>query len=327
MTLEKPQATLSRYTFVTVLFRDDDGLMALQARSLRKYLDPALVYRIIVIDHPHRAHAYRRRDALRAEYGALAPIVRFVDARRLVDMPHYVSGWFAQQIIKLLVARIIRTDRYVVLDAKNHLVAPFARHHLEAPDGRLLVRPMDYTGHVMRDYFESTFASLGVDPTPHIAHFFQTTTPFAFPTDDVCRLIDDIETHENAPFAEAFCAGNFSRTEFFLFGAHLIANGKHIATTYDLTGPKYATIWPELTTAQTLTAIAANKAAAHPVFAVHRRAIPTMSETSRNAIATYWQNQGLFKTTAAGETFLAQFTKNTTRTRRSDRHIWRLPPD
>jgi hypothetical protein len=324
LTLTAPPPFSRRYTFVTVVFSDDDGLMTLQARSLRRYLDASLVDRIIVIESPHRAHAYGRQDALRREYGALARRVRFVDVRRVAGIPRYVSGWFAQQILKLLVARIIRTERYVVLDAKNHLVAPWQRGHLEAPSGRMRLRPMNYTENVMRPYFESTLASLGVDARPHLERFVPTTTPFTFPTADVRELVDRIEQREGKPFEIAFGDGGFNRTEFFLFGAHLIASGRAIDDVYELSGPKNYTVWPELTTAGILAVLQASEADGNPMFATHRRAIATMSEESRDALAAYWLRHGLFASRSSAERFLRTFARETERGRRSTSHVWRV---
>ena len=138
------------------------------------------------------------------EYGSLAPAVRFVDARQITDMPPYVSGWFSQQILKLMAARIVQTERYLVLDAKNHLVFPLTRRCIETSSGRMLLHSMNYEHHNMQSFLANTLDYFGFSLQDHVKGFLPTTTPFPLSTETVRDLVRYIEAREKKPFPEAF---------------------------------------------------------------------------------------------------------------------------
>src|SRR5262245_65860 len=170
-------AELQRYTFATVVFERECALLALQARSLRIYCPRDLIAAIIVIDNSERGLPDATCRELLAEYGDLAGIVRFVPATSVASTER-AKGWQSQQLLKLLVANIVETERYVVLDAKNHLVTPLGRQHFEASDGRASVQAHGYRRHLMRPYLERVLDFLDLDPEPLLDRFPQTTTPF-----------------------------------------------------------------------------------------------------------------------------------------------------
>ena len=55
----------------------------------------------------------------------------------LIITPIDTAGWHVQKLLKLEVAKRISTERYVILDAKNHLCYPvsqiFSRGQTEPP--------------------------------------------------------------------------------------------------------------------------------------------------------------------------------------------------
>lgn len=243
------------------------------------------------------------------EYGSLAPAVRFVDARQITDMPPYVSGWFSQQILKLMAARIVQTERYLVLDAKNHLVFPLTRRCIETSSGRMLLHSMNYEHHNMQSFLANTLDYFGLSLRDHVKGFLPTTTPFPLSTETVRDLVRYIEAREKKPFPEAFVDDGFKRTEFFLVGAYLIAYGRQLAEFYDLSGPGWATVWPEDTAEEIRRKIAWCETNAIAVFAVHRRAIPQFDESTRHAIAAFWQRRHLFRTLELPLRFLREFNR------------------
>ncbi|MEP6842629.1 MAG: DUF6492 family protein, partial [Pseudolysinimonas sp.] len=111
-----------RLTFVTVVFGAETRLLELQARSLALYLDPDATASIIVIDNGWRRMSRRRQAHLLVAYGLLADLVTIVRTEDLVPNLPATIGWRSQQIAKLVVARSVSTDHYVILDAKNHLI-------------------------------------------------------------------------------------------------------------------------------------------------------------------------------------------------------------
>lgn len=65
-------------------------------------------------------------------------------------------------------AKRISTERYVVLDAKNHLCYPVPSDFFERPDGTLETFLEDYTLHPMRKTLENTLSFWALDPSPYL---------------------------------------------------------------------------------------------------------------------------------------------------------------
>jgi hypothetical protein len=82
-----------RYTFVTVGYRGETGLLLLQARSMRLYCPAHLVEEIIVVDNSQPAASNRWRAEVLHHYGRLAKLVRFIPAAQLATMPAEAGGW------------------------------------------------------------------------------------------------------------------------------------------------------------------------------------------------------------------------------------------
>ena len=296
---------IANYTFVTVAYRDDHGLLRLQAQSMAMYLAREFVAEIVVIENPRPGQPTDWRDLLLQDYGSLAPKVRFVRARELADIPGKVSGWFSQQILKLMASRIVTTDHYVVLDGKNHLVYPLARNFFETPSGLLRSYLMSYEAHPMKEYLINTLEYFGLDPRHHVGAFMPTTTPFALPTGLVRELVQHVETREQRRFPDAFLYDGYKRSEFFLLCAYILATGRSFEHFYDLSGAKCPTIWPESNAEDCLEAITSSERGACPFFAVHRRAFPTFDGETLLALAAYWVRRGLFNSVEAPLRFLS----------------------
>jgi hypothetical protein len=285
------------YTFVTVTHRGDHGLLRLQARSLARYLDPDLATELVVVDNPERAGEARRRELL-ADYGPLAPKVRFLEARDVVEAPLQMAGWWSQQVLKLLVADQVSTERYVVLDAKNHLVFPLARDFFESPSGQLRSRLEDYSRHPLLPWLRKTVGYFGLRLLPPL-RFLPTTTPFALDTALVREVVDYLESRERAPFPEAFMRGGGSFTEFFLVVAYVMASRRDVASYWELSADWSPALWAHASEEDVLRTVARIDERETPFFALHRRLLPMLSPASRAAVADLWWRRGLYGSPAA----------------------------
>jgi hypothetical protein len=283
------------FTFVTVAHGADEPFLLLQARSLARHLDAGLAREIVVVENAERGREPGWRDRLAGEYGYLARRVRFVAAPDVAAVPGAASGWVSQQILKLAAACVVATDRYVVLDAKNHLLRPLRRSWLEAGDGRLLSALVDYRAHPLRDRLRDTLAYFGLPPEPHLRAFLPSTTPFALSTNTVRELVGAVEAREGAAFPSVFARRGESLTEFFLLGAYIVATRGRLDADYDLTGTRCETVWPEHGEREALRAIARTEDQRLPFFAVHRRALPKLAEPARRAIEDLWRRHGLIE--------------------------------
>jgi hypothetical protein len=294
----------SAYTLVTVTHRGDEALMHLQARSLDVYLDRGLCNRIVVVDNDPLPRSARRRQELLSTYGGLAGIVQFVDSSELGGLPGWAGGWTTQQALKLLSARVVDTDRYLILDAKNHLVWPLSRDHIETGDGRFLSYWVDYSGHSMREHLAYTLEYFGL-PARHVRWFTPTVTPFAVSTEMVQEAIGRVEMAESAPFALAFARPDRHFTEFFLLIAHVLTSGRRLESVYDWSGSPSVTLWPRhAACSHVREALAQSARQESPFFGVHRGAVPRLSPQSQVAIAAFWHRQGLVDGVWAGLSLL-----------------------
>jgi hypothetical protein len=276
---------MSPYTFVTVVYEAEIALHRLQAQSMARYLPRGLVGRIVVIENATMSPEWR--GGLRQHYGPLAPAVMIIPAERIASIPPS-GGWLSQQILKLMVSRHVATERYVILDAKNHLVFPLEAGHLER-NGRMLSFMQHYDTHPLRSRLERAARYFAIKPS--IARFPPTTTPYIVPTRMVLRLIQYIQAHEGN-FEQFFLRSE--STEFLLFAAFLAATDS-LDSWYDFSGTNYSIIWKDTAVEDVIRREIENtERYQRPFFAVHRRAIPVLSSASQQLIAEFWQRRGLF---------------------------------
>lgn len=272
------------YTIVTVAHQDDYEALYFQARSMAKYLPPSLIHQIIIIENPKLQDHAR----LISQYGKLKNRVKIVAGASLAPPEAFSwSGWWSQQILKLMVAQIVETPRYLCLDAKNVLVFPLRRKFLERREKPRSFE-IDYTTHSSLRWLRHTLDYFGL-PETHIKAFVPTTTPFVLVTDLVKELIRYIEGREGTSLAAAFLKHQL--TEFFLYGGFLKATNRF---NYDVSGEECHTVWDVVHGDDYVHGIIKQTEKKKlPFFSVHRRAIPKLSEHARQEIIRFWTRRGL----------------------------------
>lgn len=279
------------YSFVTVAHADDEWLLRLQARSMRLYLAPSLVGEIVVVENFDVGRHVAWRDRLRLEYGDLVDRVRFVPAQVLGPMPA-AAGWWTQQALKLLICRAVAFQRYVVLDAKNHLVRPLHRSFLEGADGRMLSRRYDYRQHPLRCFLERTLLFCDIPPASHVGWFMTAGTPFTIHRADAQEAIDFVEASTGKRFADSLIEERI--TEFFLLAACLMRHGI-LEDRYDFSQIACPVVWDQMMEpAALLSAIQTAEEDHAPIFAVHRRVISTLDGVLQEILGRFWTRHGLF---------------------------------
>jgi uncharacterized protein DUF6492 len=294
-------------TYVVVVFEAELELLRLQARSMATYLDPGDVHEILVIDNSTSGLGAGWRQRLLRDYGPLAGRVRLVPAAHVgrdASGPA-LKGWTSQQILKLGIATQVRTPWYVVLDAKNHLVAPTGRDAFVGEDGRAHLGWHPYVEHPLRAGVERTMRFAGLTPEEHLGHFPVTRTPFVMSTGFVRSMCAELVDGRDESFAELFTAEGL--VEFPLYSASLIAGGE-MSALHDEQSIPCPTIWPKLRTREGVERVLAG--AAEPgvqVLAVHRTALARMSPGSIRALVAFWRSHGLFGSATAGHAFVWRF--------------------
>jgi hypothetical protein len=289
-----------KYTFVTVAFEADAGLMGLQARSIGLYADPSLVEEIIVIENYSGPKPDGWRELLLRHYGPLGPKVRFLDKDEVAPM-RSLRGWMSQQVLKLAVSHLVQSDRYVVLDAKTHLFKALTRGFLECPSGRALINGYSYASHPLRPYLERACGFWGVEPAGAIEKFARTSTPFTMLTEPARALVRRLE-HEGGV---GVVMAREDMTEFFAYSAMLASVGT-LHELYEWTQPFSPDLWnwgapdPDIVAA---VLDRARKDEAAPFISIHRGALPRLTPEGRAMISDFWEERGLFESGAA-ETFI-----------------------
>jgi Family of unknown function (DUF6492) len=309
--------TEGRFSFVSVVFEAELDLLRLQARSMARYVPETSVDEIIVIDNTSSGMRPAAKASLLSEYSALAPQVRLLRPSDICRVPG-TTGWRSQQVLKLCVAKHINSDAYVVLDAKNHFVAPMRPEFFRAPDGRARVTAYSYRDHPLRPSLEKVLGYLSLDPEPLIDRFTATVTPFVLDTQTVRQLITSVESASKRSFAEEFVANEL--TEFFLYSAWVLTTGRTLADFYDLQENGCPTVWPRGATVEGVSAaIKQSQDRQAPVFAVHRKALAALTGDAASELASFWTRSGLFATTDNAERYISEFARTFTKQARIQR--------
>jgi hypothetical protein len=293
-----------RYSFVTVAFEGDSDLMMLQARSMALYCPRGLIDRIIIIDNFEGAPSLAWRDKLRRAYGRLGNLVIIVRAAKVTPKP-LMHGWWYQQALKLAISSCVTSDRYVVLDAKTHLIAPLTLDFLEDEAGKARINRYPLKAHPLRPKLEAVYRWVGLDPQGALENgLVRTSTPFTMITGCARATAAMVERRENTVLAAAM--GRTGVTEFFLYGALLEATGA-LDELYRFDQPWCQAIWPGTPRdpAALETALAsALRPDGGPFFSVHRGALPLLDDAGRRALTEFWVGASLFDTAGAVESFL-----------------------
>ncbi len=285
---------MSVFTLVTVAHEVDWALMKLQARSLDRYLPKDATVRIHVVENFTPGFTGDWRTSLYKAYRGLADKVVFHRAADLAQMPAGADGWWTQQVLKLAIAKRLSGEFYTVLDAKNHLVFPLHEGFLRGADGRARLRRYSYEAHPLRDKLTHTLSYLGIDPTPALTSFAQTSTPFTLYRPAVNALIDYVVDREKLPFARAFLDRKL--TEFFLYSGWLQKQGDP-GRLYAYDQPECPIIWShQVAPLDVLRIIGHSERSgeAAPFFSVHRATIKRLDAVGREAVAQYWLRRELF---------------------------------
>lgn len=283
-------------------------LLRLQARSIALYLPESSVAEILVIDNSARGMNSSRRNLLLEDYGHLRSRVRILRPRDICEVPRTI-GWRGQQVLKMAVAGLVTTDHYVLLDAKNHFVAPADPGFFLAPDGRARVNVYSYETHPLRPQFENVLRYLHLDPAEHVSHFTATVTPFVLQRSQVLSMMADIERRSGHSFAEEFVANDL--LEFVLYSGSILAGGRKLEEVFDFHQVVCPVVWPRGANLENLTRlIAASDDARTPLFSLHRKALAALDEPSVVALAEFWAERGLFASPEQGVRYVQLFRKD-----------------
>lgn len=315
-----PQAPRS-LSLVTLFFEAEVDLLALQARSMARFHAPGAFQQVLVIDNTRHGMSRRTRGRIDRELGPWRGVVRYVRPEEIVDLPP-MPGWVGQQVLKLLVHRLVTSDHYVVLDAKNHWNQPTDVDTFLGPDGRARGASHTYRGHALEARVAGVMRYLGVDPEQWLDHFPVTHTPVVLSPAVVAELVAAVEARSGRRFAEEFHRADL--LEFPLYASWLIAEHGTLEGHVDGSTVRSTTIWPSMGAEELAAELAASARLDSPFLAVHRRALARAGLASSRVLADLWVERRLFATRAAALRFVAAFKLRYLRTMATRRLLLRL---
>jgi hypothetical protein len=283
---------LPGYSLVTVVFEAEFELLCLQARSVALYGSAEILSEIFVLDNFDRGMSVRHRARLTASYGAMSDLVRIL-GRDEFPLIGTTNGYITQQLLKLLVADVVATEHYVILDAKSHIIRPLHLDFFQSLDGRPRIRIYPYTFHPLRRQLLDALDLFGLDHDSCLAAFAPTVPPFTIVTSIARRLIHSDPEQTGQGFVAAFSARGL--TEFFCYSAYLLSIYGSFDAIYSCDQPECPILWGgDVSRSSFMAAVAASERDRAPIFAIHRRALETLGPSTLLAVAHWWVQHGLF---------------------------------
>lgn len=285
----------NRLDIVTIVFQQEIFLLKLQAISIQKCFQPQDINRIFIVVNelaPEVTYSALSNEVL-PEYGDLISKIEIIPAHRLMRPHVAASGWITQQALKLLAARIVSTDFYMVLDAKNHFVQPVSLGtFLDTKSGKARSNRIRKHGS-LDTALEGSLEYFGVSRGDYS---LPATTPFLLKTVIVRQMIEFIEDREGIHFDDFMVKQKNSITEFFLYNAYLMTLDGGIESVYRF-GPRVSgTLFRRSpNTAEGVDALLdALVSGALQTFGIHRERVHSLTHDQWSRICGIWVSAGLF---------------------------------
>lgn len=120
--------------------------------------------------------------------------VHLIEFTDLMEFTDSLSGWHAQQVLKLKAASQVKAPYYVVLDSKNTLIRPLRQDDLFDTCNRGKIQaefPAEKIPVPHIDWYKLSAAALGLDP-PSSGYWPASITPVIFHTQTVLDMLESI---------------------------------------------------------------------------------------------------------------------------------------
>lgn len=289
---------------VSVFCNRDLSMQLLQAQSIARHFDRDGLGRVFYVWNDTREVP----NGLSAELTACFDGIRFelVHASHLGIAPSAVDidGWTTQQAAKLLTARLVAADHYLVLDAKNHFVWPCTVSDFLAPDGQAFAS----IGHIGNDEsFRYGLNYFGICAKASQVTGVLNVTPFLLQTELVRRLLVALE-QKNGSVTRAFLAHQHKLTEFMSYQAYARVQGIDTAKLFRPARECIAeTIWAATVQDDGDFDRCVQRATRGEtkVLGLHWMACCLLSEVQRATVCRLWTSRGLTESDERGENAIA----------------------
>lgn len=278
----------------------DLEFLLIQARSLARFADRAAFSSVYLIWNEDSELPAARAGELHKILAAFQ--VRLLNARDFGIRSPITDGWTTQQALKVQAACVVAESHYMVLDAKNHFIAPTTTADFLNAAGQSLQTVSQLRGASARS-FAFCLNYFGLDAAAHALVAALNVTPFIFETARARELVSFVEEKEDCAldeFLQSFSGHADRVTEFMLYQAFVILRNGSLDVLATGTQTNSDTLWSyEVEHRQTAEWIERVEAKpSNRVAGVHWLACMKMTEADRQLIAGFWQRHGLVKTQA-----------------------------
>ena len=178
-----------KITIVTIVFKKELPLLMLQAKSIKMFANVNLKSVIIVInDFFSKQEAKELGKSYNQIFEGKVKVEIILGAELIRENYLFdISGWKAQQILKLKVHQKIETAYYLSLDAKNHLI-----RELQTKDLFSRRKPIAYIKENSAPYWiqqiNSSKKVLDISNDENLDYFIPPATPYILITEEVKNL-------------------------------------------------------------------------------------------------------------------------------------------
>lgn len=303
---------MSKLSVVTIVFKDDMELLRLQARSMAKFVDPdAVTDVLLVLNDVDEAAIRARLDEILPDYGPLHPKVRVVGGDELfygvprskprslferiyVDNRHRLpflagngwrggNGYRMQQALKLASARVARSERMLILDAKNVFLRALDPDEFFDGAGRALALRAKTEPQFHKDWLSESLKVLEVDIDPaSIDETITYSTPYPVCRAVMLRVLDEVSVREGS--VQALFASKKRPSEFMLIVASCLKNEGNYDRFFGSYGGQHLGLWKGYSSDVIDEIITKAEAAPSVTFGLHRKLLPLLNADQRARI-------------------------------------------
>lgn len=271
--------------FVTIFSNDNKeiNLLKLQALSFQ-HVDDELVNNIYIIHND--TGRFNFKDFINTYYPkSLKDKVKGLD---VLKNKNYKVCWQDQQSHRFLAANLVKTEHYLVLEAKNHFLKKvvYGDYFDEKNKPKLFTcNP----GNMIK-YYYGCLNYYGIECPfnyqEETSNKLLASTPYLLSKKDTMEMTEYIAKREKEPFYNFFINTKEEITEFYLYSTYLIKTNK--LKNYRLSPRNYRCIF-DWNTIEYNCSVAVN----HPyikIFGIDKKAFETITEESRDKMLEFYSN-------------------------------------
>jgi hypothetical protein len=294
---------------VTVACLRDLNALKMQAKSISLYFKAEDIGKILIIANGPNSQAFKEIVTAQVvgSYGCLSSRVQVVDGEELYKLGTQQSGWTSQQLFKLLAAKLVSADHYLVIDSKNHFVNAVSGTDFIDADGRMRMTSQS-NAHSLSDLFRNSYKYFSLDPERWINDALPQTTPFMINTADALEMMSLVEVIEQKPFGHFFFSTYWNEkrvSEFFLISAYTVLKYAGFDKIYHFVPPISEIIFGDKANAHLIDlSLRRIRSGETKLWALHHLAKAHLGPEVRGTIGQLWLERGLIAEAAQADDYL-----------------------